>query len=106
MTSQYEYDIPGSRHAILYIATKFNIYFLCIMSLLSGVLFIVGVFFSGSFMNNLPQPVFLMAVGLFGFCLFFPWFTALYFARHLLWSVTCLESELKVLMSKIESSSN
>jgi hypothetical protein len=42
-----------------------------------------------------------MAVGIIGFAVFFPWFTAVYFARHLLHSVKRLESENAELREEI-----
>ena len=81
MISKLKHDIPRTRKAILHVATKFNIYFLLVMSMLGSVLFLIGVFTNGAaVLDNLPESVVHLTVGMFVFCLFFPWFTALYFA--------------------------
>ena len=89
-------DIPGTRVTIERIATKFNIYFLLVISLCAVFLFLSGLLMTrAEFLDGLPEGAMLLTVGTVGFCLFFPWFTALYFARHLLISVKQLEVELQ-----------
>ncbi len=87
------------RRTLKTMATKFNTYFLLVMALLCGVLVVVGVIGvsrSGVEIEDaLPEEWLLLGIGIVGFALFFPWFTALYFARHLLASVELLEAEIE-----------
>jgi hypothetical protein len=103
--SAAEDDLPTSRRAIEQVATKFNIYFLLAMGLLSACLFIAGLIGtakrSADALDRLPDSAMMMAVGIIGFALFFPWFTAVYFARHLLHSVKRLERENAELREEI-----
>jgi hypothetical protein len=97
-------DIPGTRRAIEMVATKFNIYFLFSMAMCGAVLFIVGlVNIRDDFLQTLPDAVITLAVGMLVFSLFFPWFTALYFARHLLISVKQLEKEIQDLRAETDN---
>ncbi len=102
--------MPGTRHAIEQVATKFNIYFLFAFAMLGSVLFLVGLvqlLLSGSGgLNSVPEPVLLTVLGLLCFTLFFPWFTTLYFARHLLASVTRLERQNAEVRSEISAISS
>ena len=64
-------------------------------------MFIVGLVMTrAEFLKALPEAGVAMAVGMVGFSLFFPWFTALYFARHLLSSMKKVEIELEQLKNK------
>lgn len=101
-----EDDIPNSRRAIEQVATKFNVYFFLAMALLSGCVFIAGLIASRSVnvLDGLPDSLVMMGVGIVGFALFFPWFTAVYFARHLLCSVKRLERENADLREEIAAS--
>jgi hypothetical protein len=97
-------DLPNSRRAIEQVATKFNIYFLLAMGLLSVCIFIAGLIGtarSADALDRVPDSAVMMAIGMIGFALFFPWFTAIYFARHLLHSVKRLERENAELREEI-----
>ena len=100
-----EDDLPNSRRAVEQVATRFNVYFLLAMGLLSGCLFLAGLLQtairSANVLDGLPGPAVMMGVGIIGFALFFPWFTAVYFARHLLHSVKRLERENAELRDEI-----
>jgi hypothetical protein len=96
-------DIPGTRQSIERIATKPNIYLIFLMAMCGAVMFMVGFAMTrGEFLKELPEAGVVMAVGMIAFCLFFPWFTALYFARHLLFSIRKVETELQELKDKQE----
>ncbi|CAN5910177.1 hypothetical protein BH11VER1_BH11VER1_10010 [soil metagenome] len=70
-------------------------------------MFLVGLVMTrAEFLKTLPESGVIMAVGMFAFCLFFPWFTALYFARHLLFSVRKLEVELEELKRESRKTPN
>lgn len=85
-------DIPGSRGTIEDSASVLHINFFLLLSVLSGCVFLGGLALLGkNELKAIPEPVLLVAIGLIGFALFFPWFTSLYFARHLLASVKRLE---------------
>lgn len=61
-------------------------------------MFIFGLVMTrADFLNDLPEAGVAMVIGMMAFCLFFPWFTALYFSRHLLYSVRKVEIELQEL---------
>ena len=95
-------DIPGTRRSIEMIATKFNIYFLLGLALASGLVFAGGLLQTPeATLEGLPDSVVMAVVGLIGFSLFFPWFIALYFARHLLISIRTLESELALIGERL-----
>lgn len=102
-----EDGIGSSRRTIEQVATKFNIYFLLVMALLSACLFMAGLFGPGGgtvgALDDLPQPLVMITVGVVGFALFFPWFTALYFARHLLHSVKSLEHDNAALHAELKA---
>ena len=103
MKTQDQTDIPRTRQTIETVATKFNIYFTLSMAMCGAVLFFVEFAITqADFLKTLPDAGIIMAVGMFAFCLFFPWFTALYFARHLLLSVKKIEKELQHIRHKQE----
>ncbi len=93
-------DIPLTRRCLLGVATRFNIYFLVLMTLIGAGLFIAGVVGFAieeealERFEELPEPVLLVALGMICFSLFFPFFMALYFGRHFLRSVMNLEDEI------------
>ena len=67
------------------------------MALACAFVFVIGLFGEetpGHTIDDLPDNIVMMAVGMIGFSLFFPWFTALYFARHLLHSIRQLEQRV------------
>ncbi len=104
MKTDDQNDIPGTRQSIERIATKFNVYFIFLMAMCGAIMFIVGLGMTqAEFLKELPEAGVVMAVGMIAFCLFFPWFTALYFARHLLFSVRRVETELQELKSRLEN---
>lgn len=91
-------DIPGSRHAIEFTATKGFIYFSLFMAILSAFIFITGLLGGG--LDNLfsaferlehTDAALMTLFGLGCFWLFFLLFVFLYFIRHLLLSVKRLE---------------
>lgn len=85
-------DIPGSRDAIEGSTSPFTIAFFGALAFVSAALFIAGLaLMDRRALKGAPDWLVLLGVGLAGFSLFFPWFTALYFARHLLISVERLE---------------
>jgi hypothetical protein len=90
-------DIPASRDAMELVTTPFKIIFMLVFALLSGVLFLIGLFRlppgDSSVLKQIPEPVQFICIGILGFTLFFPWFMILYFARHLLVSIKRLEQE-------------
>ena len=68
------------------------------MSMVASVLFLIGLSqMDRGRLDAVPAPVLLICVGMGGFSLFFPWFTAIFFARHLLHSVRSLEGRLEQL---------
>jgi hypothetical protein len=79
MKTDDQIDVPGTRKSIEKIATKFNIYFLFLMAMGGGVIFITGLVMTrAEFLKGLPEPGVAIAIGMFAVCLFFPWFIALY----------------------------
>ena len=95
-------DIPGTRRSIETIATKFNIYFCLGLAMASGLVFAGGLLQTpATTFEGLPDSVVMTVIGLIGFSLFFPWFIALYFARHLLISIRKLESELALIGERL-----
>ncbi len=91
-------DIPGTRHVIEQIATKFNVYFfLSNAALLGSAMFIAGLIqwlaIAPDSLDSVPEPMLLIAIGFMCFSLFFPWFMTIYIARHLLRSVQRLEQD-------------
>ena len=97
-------NVPVTRSAIMGLATKFNVYAMMTIALCGAVLFFIGLLTGGvEFLDDLPESVSFVVVGMFGFSLFFPLFMALYFARHVLLSVARVESELHELRERIES---
>ena len=86
------------RRTLKTVATKFNVYFLLVMALLSAVLVVVGIIgISRSDVGLeavVPDELLLLGIGIIGFALFFPWFTALYVVRHLLASIERLEARI------------
>jgi len=105
-----EQDIPGTRRAIEYVATKPFIYFLLVMGVLSGVLFAAGIFLLDRVPEQsaaeFPDWLVLVFVGGVGFSLCFPWFMILYFVRHLLLSIKALEKANRELSSEVDRLSN
>ncbi len=90
-------DIPGSRAALERVGAARNVYALLVMAVVSALLFVFGLIGSkesASWLDEIPESAVFMVIGIAGFALFFPWFTALYFARHLLYSVKELERRL------------
>lgn len=101
---QDQSDIPGTRSCIEAVATKRNIYFLFVMAMCGAIMFIFGLVTTrAEFLSDLPDAGVVLLVGMIDFCLFFPWFTALYFARHLLISVKRLERDVQYLKDKQET---
>ena len=90
-------DLPGSRHSIESVATKFKIYAMFTLAMMSGAIFLLGLVLShdkiDAALESFPEPLVYVCVGLAGFSLFFPIFMALYYARHLLISVKRLEAQ-------------
>lgn len=85
-------DIPGSRDVIEENTSPFTIAFLAALAFVSAVLLLAGLAsMDRKALKGAPDWLVLTGAGLAGFSLFFPWFTALYFARHLLSSVARLE---------------
>lgn len=93
-----EEDIPGTRHAMEYIATKGFVYFCLFFAIIGGFLFAGGLLAGG--LDDLfrlvgrlerQEAALMTLIGFLGFWLFFPAFMFLYFARHLLLSVKRLE---------------
>jgi hypothetical protein len=93
------------------LASPFHICFFLLMSLGSGSLF-CAVLLASHFhvwgfsddelavMNKLPESVVLLAVGMGGFCLFFPWFLALYLSRYFLSELERLDAQIASLSEK------
>ena len=103
MKPETDTDIPGTRSTIETVATRFSIYFMLTMALCGAVLFVAGLVATrGEFLDDLPGSGVLMATGMIAFCLFFPWFTALYFARHLLISLRKAEVGIRDLKARLE----
>ncbi len=102
-------DIPKSRHTLLQVTTKFNIYFMLLFAVAGGAVFVAGLVGMAqseeveSQLDNVPEPIMLMVVGLICFSLFFPFFMALFFGRHFLQSVMRLEDEIAKLNAAIEA---
>jgi hypothetical protein len=102
--------LPKTRQ-MQHFASSFNILFFLFMSLGSAAMF-CAVLLASHFhvwgfsddelavMNKLPESVVLLAVGMGGFCLFFPFFLALLFLRYLLSEVARLESQIALLSEK------
>ena len=72
------------RHTLKTVATSLNMWFLFSMSMLSAIVFIaglVGVRGSGvEIEDSILDEWLWFGIGIMGFSLFFPWFSALYFA--------------------------
>ena len=97
------------------LASSFNILFFLFVSLGSAALF-CAVLSASHFrvwgfseeelasINKLPVSVVFGAVGLGSFCLFFPFFLALYFSRYLLDEISRLEAQIASLSQKRDSS--
>ena len=83
------------RSTIERVATPFNIYFLLVMTLCGAILVLVGVALNAlDGLDHLSDATGCLVIGMVSFTLFFPWFTALYFARYFLQSVSRLEAEV------------
>jgi len=93
-------DIPGTRRTLLWATTRFHVYLMMLLALGSAFVFIVGTAtMAGSEeararLDDVPEPVMQMMIGMICFSLFFPFFMALYFGRHFLRSVMRLEEEI------------
>ncbi len=107
MSGEIPSDIPKSRETILKVATKFNIYFLLVITLLAGAMAIVGIIQMNNAgketLKGVPEYALLLVVGMIGFSLFFPWFTALFFARHCIVAAEQLEAENRDLRVRLEA---
>jgi hypothetical protein len=101
-------DMPGTRYALLQTATMGNIVFMCILTLICAALSLAGMIGllygsdGGPKLENVPEPIGLLAIGMSGFCLFLPLLLALYFGRHFLRSLMRLEDEVARLKATIE----
>jgi hypothetical protein len=96
MKDDLDEDIPGSRMSIEDVATRFNITFLFVMSMIGAILFLIGIYETGpDHLKAVPEPLLFLCLGMGAFSLFFPWFTAFYFARHFLHTVRDLEGRLE-----------
>jgi hypothetical protein len=105
--------LPGTQH-MRHLASSFNIFSLLLMSLGSAAL-LCAVLLASHFhvwgfsdeelavMNELPESIVLLAVGMGGFCLFFPCFLALLFLRYLLSEVARLEAQIALLVQAFHS---
>jgi hypothetical protein len=100
-----EDDLPGSRRVIEQAATKFNIYFFCLMAFVSACMFLVGGFMQqgdiAKGIEHVPAPILVMGTGIITFSFCSPLFMALYFARHLLKSIHRLERENTEIRSEL-----
>ena len=87
------------------VTTKQCIYFLMGMTLLSGILALVGIIqlrMNPNVLNQIPDPVVLAVTGIVGFSFFLPWFIVTYFARYFLSTVRALEGEIQRLHEVID----
>ncbi len=83
------------RRTLVLVTSKLTVYFLFVMALLSGLLFIGGLgWLARRSLDGVPDGLLLLFVGATGFCVFFPWFLAAYIGRHLLNSVRSLERQI------------
>ena len=100
-------DIPKTRETILKVATKFNIYFMLAMALLGSILAIVGILQMNAAgkeaLKGIPDYAVLLVCGIVDFSLFFPFYLALYFARHLLIALERVEEENRQLIHRVKS---
>lgn len=102
-------DLPRTRRAFESAATKKTIYFLLGMSLLSGVLALIGIVqlkANPNLWNQIPEPLVLAGAGIIGFAIFFPWFIVIYSSRHFLFTVKQLEREIERLRKHVVDRGN
>ncbi|MFG0248354.1 MAG: hypothetical protein ACF8OB_05660, partial [Phycisphaeraceae bacterium JB051] len=90
-------DISNSLKTIEMVSTKFNLYFLLVMTIMSGSLLIAGFIQlfvkTPNALDQVSDPVMFIAVGVLGFTLFYPWYMVFFFSRHFLLSIKNLEQE-------------
>lgn len=99
-------DIQVTRQVFENASTKQTIYFLCGMSLLSGILALTGIIqlnANPNILNQIPEPIALTTLGVVGFAFFFPWFAVMYFARHFLLTIRQLQLEIERLRNILEA---
>jgi hypothetical protein len=90
-------DMQRTRRVFESVTTKGSVYFLLGMSLLSGVVALVGVILLRAnlkLLNQIPEPILLLVGGIVGFSFFFPWFMVAYFSRFFLRMVRDLERRI------------
>src|SRR5947199_7527399 len=100
--------LPSTQH-MQHLASSFNIFFFLLVSLGSAALF-CAVLLASHFhvwgfseeelavMDDLPESIVLLAIGIGCFWLFFPVFLALLFLRYLLSEIARLEAQIALLV--------
>ena len=92
-------EVERSRQEMLRASSKFNFYALWIITALEVAVLVAGVvgLRRGALwarVEDAPEEIVLLVVGMIGFLLFFPLFMDLFYVRHLLRLVMHLEEEV------------